>query len=163
MATRKSILVIGIGNTFRGDDGVGPAIAEQIGKMIPRQVDVRSPIQDGFSLIQIWKASDCVFLIDAVSSGGTPGRLYRFDALNEPLPRNFFTNYSTHDVDLFETISLAGKLDMLPKKLIVYGVEGKDFSFGAGLSHEVRKAVFPIAVIIAKAVTGCTPHDTENL
>ncbi len=148
MAPRKSILVIGIGNSFRGDDGIGPIIAEQIQKMVPGQVDVRSHIRDGFALIQLWKGYDHVYIIDAVSSGRTPGRAHRFDALSKPFPQHFFTHNSTHDINISETIALAQTLEMIPEKLIVYGVEGKDFSIGAALSDEVRKAVIPVTGMI---------------
>jgi hydrogenase maturation protease len=150
MTSRKTMLVVGIGNPYRCDDGVGPLIAEHLGKILPEQVKIRSHITDGLSLIHLWKEYDCVYLIDAVSSGRTPGRVYRFDVLTEPLSPNFFTNYSTHSINLAETIALAGNLDMLPEKLIIYGVEGKDFSIGHGLSKEVRKAIFPVVDIIIK-------------
>jgi hydrogenase maturation protease len=113
-------------------------------------VKIRSHITDGLALIHLWKEYDFVYLIDAVSSGRAPGQVYRFDALTEPLPQNFFTNYSTHSINLAETIALAGNLGMLPEKLIIYGVEGKDFSMGHGLSKEVRKAIFPVVDIIIK-------------
>ena len=32
VATEAEILVVGYGNTLRGDDGVGPRVAEAIGK-----------------------------------------------------------------------------------------------------------------------------------
>jgi hydrogenase maturation protease len=150
MADRKSVLVIGIGNPYRSDDGVGPLIADQVMKMVPDQVDVRSGIKDGFSLIHLWQEYDQVYLIDAVSSGKIPGKFYRFNALTGPLPRKFFTNYSTHSIDIPDTIALAGKLQMLPKKLIIYGVEGKDFTIGQGLSEEVRKALAAVTVCIIR-------------
>jgi hydrogenase maturation protease len=150
MTDRKSVLVIGIGNPYRSDDGVGPLIADQVMATLPEQVDVRSGIKDGFSLIHLWQEYDHVYLIDAVSSGQIPGKFYRFNASTGPLPRNFFTSYSTHAIDIPDTIALAGKLQMLPKKLIIYGVEGKDFTIGQGLSEEVRKAVAAVTVCIIR-------------
>jgi hydrogenase maturation protease len=150
MTSRKTVLVVGIGNPYRCDDGVGPLIAEHLGKICPEQVEIRSHITDGLSLIHLWKEYDCVYLIDAASSGRASGQVYRFDALTEPLPQYFFTNYSTHSINLAETIALAGNLDMLPEKLIIYGVEGKDFSMGTELSREVRKASAAVADSIIK-------------
>lgn len=151
MITRKSILVIGIGNPCRCDDGVGPIITGQLGELFQNRIHVRSAVKDGFSLIHLWQKYEHVYLIDAVSSGQPPGKFYRFDALAGQLPCNFFTNFSTHSIDIPETIALAGKLQMLPKKLIVYGVEGKNFTIGNELSEEVQKAI--------PAVTSCIIRD----
>jgi hydrogenase maturation protease len=150
MSDRKSILVVGIGNPYRCDDGVGPWIAAHLRNMLPEKVDVLANIKDGLSLMNLWEKYDCVYLLDAVSSGRTPGQVYRFDALTDPLPENFFTNYSTHSINIPEIIALAKNLDTLPEELIIYGVEGKNFSIGEGLSDEVRKAIFPVVDIIIK-------------
>ena len=141
MHGRKSSLVLGIGNLYRCDDGVGPIIAGRLEEMFQDQIDVCTAVKDGFSLIHLWQEYNHVYLIDAVNSGKNPGKIYRFDALSEPLPSIFSTNFSTHSIDIPETIALAGKLGMLPKKLIIYGVEGKHFNIGADLSEEVRKAI----------------------
>lgn len=162
MTSRKTMLVVGIGNPYRCDDGVGPLIAEHLGKILLEQVNIRSHITDGLSLIHLWKKYDCVYLIDAVSSGRTPGRVYRFDALTEPLPQNFFTNYSTHSINLTETIALAGNLGMLPEKLFIYGVEGKEFSMGHGLSKEVRKAVSVVSDRIRKELNDHNKHQLKT-
>jgi hydrogenase maturation protease len=150
MSDRKSILVVGIGNPYRCDDGVGPLIAEHLRKHASRKGGCTSNIKDGLSLMNLWEKYDCVYLIDAVSSGRAPGQVYRFDALTDPLPENFFTNYSTHSINIPEIIALAKNLDSLPEELIIYGVEGKDFSIGTELSREVRKASAAVADYIIK-------------
>ena len=87
-----------------------------------------------------WKDSDTVILIDAVYSGGNFGTIYRFDARKQTIPTEFF-HYSTHTFGVAEAIELARALKQLPKNLIVYGIEGKCFDAGIGLSWEVEKAV----------------------
>ena len=63
---------------------------------------------------------------------------------HETLPDPFL-NYSTHAFSVAEAVEMARALDQLPPHLIVYGIEGKDFAAGEGLSVEVeagaRKAV----------------------
>jgi hydrogenase maturation protease len=150
MSDRESILVVGIGNPYRCDDGVGPRIAAHLRTMLPEKVDVLENIKDGLSLMNLWEKYDCVYLIDAVSSGRAPGQVYRFNALADPLPEKFFTNYSTHSINIPEIIALAKNLDSLPEELIIYGVEGKNFSIGTELSREVRKASAAVADYIIK-------------
>lgn len=154
MSDQKSILIVGIGNPYRCDDGIGPLIAKHLGNMIPEKVDVLSDIKDGLSLMDLWEKYDCVYLIDAVKSGGAPGRMYRFDASTEDLPHNFFTNYSTHSINIPEIIALAGNLNLLPEELIIYGVEGKDFRMGKELSEEVRLSI--------SSVAGCIKNELEK-
>ena len=152
MFTQKSILVVGVGNPYRCDDRIGLMIAEQLRKILPKQVEVISHNSEGVSLIDLWKNFDCVYLVDAVSSGGALGKVYRFDAIAKPLPENFFKNYSTHSFDIPATIALAKNLNSLPQKLIIYGVESKDFRMDSQISDEVSKAGLKVFRYIKKEI-----------
>ena len=90
-------------------------------------------------MIETWKGADFVILIDAVHSGGTPGTIYRFDAKTNLIPDSFF-HYSTHAFSVAEAVELARALNQLPRRLVVYGIEGKTFDAGVGLSPEVEAA-----------------------
>ena len=63
-----------------------------------------------------------------------------FDVHTQTIPTKFF-HYSTHAFGIAEAIELARALKQLPQDLIVYGIEGKCFEAGIGLSREVEKAV----------------------
>ncbi len=52
-----------------------------------------------------------------------------------------FFHYSTHAFSVAEAVELARALDQLPSRLILYGIEGRDFSAGERLSPEVGAAV----------------------
>ena len=58
----------------------------------------------------------------------------------QPIAREFF-RFSTHAFGLAEAVELARALGRLPPRLIVYGIEGKSFEAGVGLSPEVGAAV----------------------
>ena len=94
---------------------------------------------DYTALIEAWKGADFVIAIDAAYSGGAPGSIHRFDAESQPIPSRFF-HYSTHAFSIAEAVELARALNQLPAKLVVYGIEGKTFDAGAGLSLEVEGA-----------------------
>ncbi len=132
-------LVIGLGNDYRRDDAVGLAVARRLKDAVPGHVRVLEQSGEGTALIESWKDADTVILIDAVYSGAAPGTLHRFDAHAQPIARKFF-RYSTHAVGVAEAIELARALGQLPPRVIVYGVEGKAFEAGVGLSPEVEKA-----------------------
>jgi hydrogenase maturation protease len=76
-----------------------------------------------------------------MSSGAAPGTIARLDAGDEPLPETLRCGASTHAVTLAEALELARALERLPSRVIVYAVEGRDFTAGTGLSAGVRAAL----------------------
>jgi len=133
------ILVIGVGNSYRGDDGVGPFIAQRLREnKLPETVAI-SEGRAGASLMDTWLGASLVIIIDAMNSGDLPGKIRHFDARREPLPKMFFPS-TTHHFGVAEAVELARVLDRLPPSIIIYGIEGKSFEQGIGLSPEVLKA-----------------------
>jgi hydrogenase maturation protease len=139
MTTHLQALVIGLGNDYRGDDAVGHVVARRLKAIAGDSVRVLEESGDGAALIETWKGADFVILIDAVHSGGTPGSIYRFDAKANLVPGSFFY-YSTHAFSVAEAVELARELNQLPRRLVVYGIEGETFDSGVGLSREVEAA-----------------------
>jgi hydrogenase maturation protease len=137
-ASLSDTLVIGLGNTWRGDDGAGPAVAR--GLLDEVQARVRVYEGEPVGLIEDWTGADAVIIVDAVSSGAPPGTIHRLDPLSEPIPAAL-SQGSTHAFGLADTIALARTLDRLPARLTVYGIEGEDFGAGDALSTPVRAAV----------------------
>jgi len=134
------ILIIGIGNLYRSDDAVGLCVAQHLKGQAFDCVNVIEESGDGATLMESWENANTVILVDAVYSGGNFGTIYRFDAHKQAIPSRFF-HYSTHAFGVAEAIELARALKQLPQNLIVYGIEGKCFKAGVGLSWEVEKAV----------------------
>jgi hydrogenase maturation protease len=140
--SKSRVLIIGVGNAYRGDDAVGLIVARRL-KAYALETDQVTVIEgsgEGAALIESWAGAETVILIDAVCSGTKPGTVYRLEAHAQPVPAEFF-RYSTHAFGVTEAIELARALNQLPPRLIVYGVEGKDFQAGTGLSPEVERAV----------------------
>jgi hydrogenase maturation protease len=146
-------LLIGVGNEYRGDDGVGLIVARRLREKSLKEVAVMEASGEGVSLIEAWKAALTVILADAVCSGAEAGTIHRFEAHNQPLPAKFF-RYSTHAFGVAEAIELARALNQLPPHLIVYGIEGRNFAAGVGLSPEVNEA--------AQRVVGCALQDLAH-
>ncbi len=140
MADGVSIKIIGVGNEWRGDDGAGVAVARALRAQALPGVTVLEATGEGAALMAAWQDADVVILIDAVRSGAEPGKIHHFDALDEHLPTDFF-HYSTHAFSVAEAVELARVLDQLPPRIIVYGIEGKTYEAGAGLSAEVEQGV----------------------
>jgi hydrogenase maturation protease len=136
----RPVLVIGVGNRFRSDDAAGLVVADSIAAKKPSAVRVIEQSGEGAALIDSWKGSEFVVIVDATSSGSEPGTIHRFDVSTTPLPTKFF-NYSTHAFSVAEAVELSRAMGLLPQKLIVYGIEGKNFSAGTLLSPVVLRSV----------------------
>lgn len=135
----SAVIVIGVGNEYRGDDAVGLIAARLLMKKAINGFDVCERSGEGAELMETWKGIERAILIDAVSSGGRPGGIYRFEAHSQPIPAKFF-RCSTHAFSVAEAVELARALGELPPKLIIYGIEGGCFDAGAPLSSEVEEA-----------------------
>src|ERR1700694_1773272 len=74
MSNRTHILIIGIGNPLRSDDGLGWAVADQLSQGGNVGCDIRRVHQLTPELAQLMAAANLVVMIDA-SHEGEPGEL----------------------------------------------------------------------------------------
>jgi hydrogenase maturation protease len=149
-------LIIGIGNEYRGDDAVGLVVARRLRERLVDSVKVLEHGGDGAALTEAWRGAETVIIIDAVASGAAPGAIHRFDANKRTIPKGAF-RCSTHAFGVAEAIELSRALGELPRSLVVYGIEGKNFAAGVGLSPEVEKAACEVVrQLFAEAYAGLT-------
>ena len=139
------VLVIGVGNRFRRDDGAGLVAARQIRDRLSscggdRPVTVIEHTGEGTSLIAAWNQADTVYLIDAVASTGAAGAIHCWDATEQAPPADAL-RCSTHAVGIGDAIQLAQALGQLPRRLVVFGIEGQCFEFGEGLTAPVQQSI----------------------
>lgn len=127
------VLVIGIGNPFRTDDRAGLEVARRIKRSAIDRLKVLEVAGNPLALLDIWKGYDEVLLVDAVSSKSKPGTFQIINAVQQTIPAGLF-NTSTHNMNVAEAIEMARNLDQLPKQMLVYGIEAKNFQFGETLS-----------------------------
>jgi hydrogenase maturation protease len=158
---RKDVLVVGIGNPDRGDDGVGPAIAARLRERAPKGVCVIQCRGDMLALLDRWSGYDAVILIDAAAPDGEPGRIRLLDFASEALPVGL-SRGSTHALDFGAAVELARSLGRLPGRLIAYVVEGEGFAIGAPLSPMVAAAVEPVTDRILGVISSLTREAISN-
>jgi hydrogenase maturation protease len=142
--TRPRNVVIGVGNRYRCDDAVGLYVACRIREQAGGTVDVFLADGDSTALMDAWKDAGLVIICDAVCGVAGAGTVYEFDLGSQPVPYSFF-RYSSHTFNLAETIELSRILGELPERLLLYGVEGEDFSEGEGISPMVLDAAERVA------------------
>src|SRR5262249_20160842 len=117
--TGLMMIVIGVGNDFRGDDAAGLIAARRLRE---RGLLVQEHQGDMAGVIERWKGADRLILIDAVAPGRMPGAIYRLDASAAPLDCELF-NTSTHVFSLAGAVELSRALGTLPPHVLVFGIE----------------------------------------
>ena len=147
----SSTLVIGIGNEFRSDDAIGILVARATAERKLPGIEVIEQSGEGTALMDAWSKSDNVYLVDAVSSAAPPGAVYRIDAQTKPLPNDLHP-FSSHAFGVAHAIELARRLKKLPPRLILFGVGGKSFESGKGLSPEVEQAKLVVTQMIIEEI-----------
>jgi hydrogenase maturation protease len=137
-ANAEAVLVVGLGNRLRGDDAAGLEAARLVGERAP-DVRVVAHEREPTDLIELWHGTRLTIVLDALQ-GDEPGRIHRFEAGRDELPRRIWGSASTHALELAEVVELARSLDRLPDRLLVLGIEGERFETGTGLSPRVERA-----------------------
>ncbi len=133
-------LVIGLGNDQRGDDGSGLAVARALRPRLEGKARVEECASEGIALLEVWRGSDRVLVIDAVRSGAAPGTVIRL-VPGDGFGAGFRSATSTHGLSLSEAVALARGLGCLPRHLVVYGIEADDLGMGTGLTPPVARGV----------------------
>ncbi len=141
-------LVIGVGNRDRGDDGIGPAVVDELRR---RATAAATAVREGdlADLAVLWRDHPHVVIVDACSTGRPVGTVCRLD----PAQAAPGTRWSTHGVGLPDAIALAERLGRMPARLEVLGVEGREFEHGpmsAPLVDALRQIVDEIESSLAR-------------
>ena len=134
----RDLFVIGVGNRDRGDDAVGPRVAEEIRRRWGfRAIVVEGDLSD---LALRWPLDDHVVIVDAAVTGAPTGTIHVVDGRRDDLGTDDVA-WSTHGIGLGDAIALARLLDRLPTALTIIGIEAERFDHLAPLSAAVAAAV----------------------
>jgi hydrogenase maturation protease len=156
MSSQARIVVIGVGNDFRRDDGVGWTVVSRLRERaqhrpLPNAMELAVSDGDPGRLIGLWEDADLAVAVDAARSHpGRPGRVHRIELeIDEPRQSG---QTSSHGLGLGEAVELSRALGRLPARLVVFAVEGQDHSFGTGLTEPVAEVVEPLAQRIEQEI-----------
>ncbi len=141
--------VIGVGNLYRRDDGVGLYAAKKLRLESLPNLCIVEHDGEGTSLLEAISGADDVILIDATCSGAPPGTVVQFSAHERSLPPDTFGR-SSHSFGVAEAVELARSLNQLPPHCTVYGVEGASFEWGMGLTPAVEKAACSLVALLTR-------------
>jgi hydrogenase maturation protease len=141
-ARAPRILVAGVGNVLRGDDGFGPAVTELLVDL-PAGADVIETGIGGIALLQeIMAGCDGLILIDAVDRGAAPGTVF----VLEPEVGEGEHQPDVHLANPDRVLSMAKTMGFLPERVRIIGCQPEDVDeLCQGLSPVVQRAL-PYAV-----------------
>jgi hydrogenase maturation protease len=147
----SKVVVIAIGNEYRSDDGVGPAVAAELAKQAPAGVVVTRCDGEPAGLLEAWGGADLAVVVDAVlCEPSTPGRVWLSSVDNLT---GVTTASGSHALGVPEALLLGRALHRVPRNLVVVAVEAAGLDMGFGLSAPVAAAV-PEAVRTVLDVIG---------
>lgn len=140
--TGTTVHVIGVGSPA-GDDWLGWELAERLRSSEALaawgdRVTVTLHDRPGAALLQAWRGTGLVVLLDAVRSGAAPGTPHRLDSSQL---RSQPKILSTHGFGLAEAVQLAAALDALPESLLFFGLEASPGHEAMCLSEAVFAAL----------------------
>ncbi|ATJ81355.1 hydrogenase maturation protease [Halomonas beimenensis] len=140
-AAPPRVLVVGLGNPDRGDDGVGVLLATRLADSLPDGVGLLTGGRDVLSLIDDWAGYDVMLALDAAAPMGHPGRVHRLTSSGE-WPVETQAPLSGHALGLFEALALARTLHLpVPHSVVIFAIEAADLTPGAPLSPAVAAAM----------------------
>lgn len=131
--------VVALGNPYRRDDGVGPAVLEAVAQRDPAAVDLLDLGDATFELIHVLTDHATVVIVDAVDFGGDPGDV----AVFAPDSAEDVTGgqRGAHDTNPFELLAVADRLEATPATVRIVGIQPGTVEFGDELSPPVLDAL----------------------
>ncbi len=150
----QKTLVLGIGNTIRGDDAVGIFAVRAFKKENKAAfVDVKETQEAGLNLLGFLTGYKKAVIVDSiVTAKGKPGDIHR---LTKSQLCGASSLYSSHQIGLATLIKLCKRLKIdLPKDVILYAVEiEQQYSFSENsLSSILEKRITKVVSLIQEEV-----------
>ncbi len=149
-ARNQKLAILCVGNVIKGDDGIGPLIAERINKFISPEIllfDAGSQPENFISVLRKKEVSHCL-IIDAVEFKGKPGDINLFDFHN--LEDNDII-LSTHFLSMKTLITIIARDSNI--KFQILGIQPLTMEFGEQLSAPVKNAAEQIIEEFEKFLT----------
>ena len=195
------IVVAGIGNDVRHDDGAGNAVVRDVAERLGPGADVTFALIDSLGepldLLGVWDDCDLAVVVDATRSGAAPGSIRLLELGSDDVGVDEVRaeggiveagrmeaagieadgieagavgrgggevgrtgvrwTTSTHGLGTTAVLRLARAVGRAPRRVVLVGIEGGDFSLGEGLTAEVRRSVAEAAGAVMSLVGGVAP------
>lgn len=139
-ASEGKRVVLGLGNVFMRDDGIGIHVAREVRQRdLGTVVDVYDYQEMDLTLLEYFRGASILVVVDALKSGNPPGTISKYSIA--PREDTLTQLPSLHGLQLFDLFDLAEQAGLLSCPVIIVGVEPKDCSPGEDMSEELADAL----------------------
>ncbi|MGW1619275.1 hydrogenase maturation protease [Streptomyces sp. NPDC002172] len=154
------VVVVGVGNPLRGDDGIGPAVVEALRGRVPDGTVLEVSDGEPARLLDLWRDADTVIAVEALRTHpARPGALHTLTSAEAAGYAR--AGASTHAFGLGDCLALAEALGRMPPRFVVHAVEVADVRLGEGLSAAVRSAVAELTDRVTASVREAHERNQE--
>ncbi len=142
------VLVAGVGNDLRQDDGFGIAVVRRFSEDgVPEGVEVFESGIAGIRMVQeLMDGYEALVIVDATDREEEPGTVYLLEVevpdpeeLTEESRQEFLAD--THLTVPSKALTLARALNVLPPRVYILGCQPKEQGLGMSLSEPVERGV----------------------
>jgi hydrogenase maturation protease len=147
---QPATLVLGLGNTLLGDEGVGVRALELLKcrYRLPQGVALVDGGTLGMELLPYLDGASSLLVLDAVLSDDGPGTIVRLEG--HELARSSAARASMHQAGLGDVLAAATLAGSLPDKVVVWGIHPLIVDWGAELSPAVSAKLGDLVERVAK-------------
>jgi hydrogenase maturation protease len=151
---KKSVIVIGLGNTLMSDEGAGVRVVQRLsdfsGEFPP--VDFVDAGTGGMSILHLIRDRDKAVFIDCTRMGEEPGVIRKFTP-RELKSTKTLAHQSLHEFDLIKIIHMAYKLGQCPAEIIIFGIEPQSVKPGCELSEILADRIDEYVTAVCKELS----------
>ncbi len=134
-------VVVGLGNSIRGDDAVGLLAVRRLSRHARPGVRYAESEESNINLLEVLAGADRLLLLDTISTaGGRPGTVHRLEVEDLRGPGE---PYATHQLGVARVLDLGRSLGIpMPAAAVVLALEiAPSDCFGLGLTPAGREGL----------------------
>ena len=148
---KTDVKIIGFGNKYRSDDGIGIRVVEELRKLDSfRNIDIIDGGTSGTDLIFLVKDCSKIIIIDAIDAGQNVDDVVNIQISDvEEFIKRDYKSLSLHDLNLADILKLIKALK-INADISIIGVKPKKMDFGDRLSPEIEEKIPEIISLVKK-------------
>jgi hydrogenase maturation protease len=144
-----SIVVLGIGNLLRRDEGVGVRVIEALRERyaFPPNVALVDGGTAAIGVLSLVEGADHLIVVDAVQAGDKPGSVFVFAPDEVPEPET--PHLSLHEMGLLEVLTVLEAASGKRPETVIIGIEPQDVSpWEPQLTSTVQATVLKVMELV---------------
>lgn len=132
-------VVLGVGNTIMGDEGVGVRCVEWLASRLPPDVLAVDGGTSTHELLGDLEDADVLIIVDAIVTTEPPGTILRLEG--DRIPKAFSNKFSPHQHGINDLLANLELLGRSPKRLVLFGIAPERVELGMELTPAVEAVV----------------------